>query len=81
MIVLFATVGPSNYASTHNMRAFLISVPAAENSQFLSWKVIPVLCLQNDDVFTCMMCVYIGSLVLCSENAVLSSVLYSSVHT
>jgi len=45
MIVLFATVGPSNYASTHNMRAFLISLPAVEYSQFLLWKVIPVLCL------------------------------------
>lgn len=63
MIVRFATVGPSNYASTH-MHAFPISLPAAEYSQFLSWKVIRVLCVQNDGVFTCVMCIYWKSCAL-----------------
>lgn len=28
--MLFAAVGPSNYASTHNVRAFLVALPVAE---------------------------------------------------
>jgi len=30
--MLFATVGPWNYASTHNVRAFLIALPVAQYS-------------------------------------------------
>jgi len=32
VIMLFSTVGPSNYASTHNVCAFLIALLVAEYS-------------------------------------------------
>jgi hypothetical protein len=80
VVVLFASADLSSYMSTHNMRAFLISLPAAECGQCLSCMVFPLLCLKYDDVFICMMCVYTANLLHCSEYTVLSSVLYSCIH-